>query len=689
MAEKVARPDAFVAEIARRQHGVASIRQLRSAGLSDDAVLGRVRGGRLHRLHQGVYAVGHLPANVLGLPTGDDEKRDRTRSELERDFLGLCRDHGVSAPEVNVRVGRYLVDFLWRNSRLVVETDGYVSHRGRAAFEDDRQRDLQLRRLPRVASAIASLAMRRLDAFRLGLTLVTGSVLSILTLSGASPAAAMEAPSGPAGWLFDPGAVVEIDLELPQTSIETLEVEPEEEYQPATFTLTAGGQAYGPLEVGARLKGGLGSFRPLSGKAAFKVKFDELVDDQTFFGLEKLTLNNMVQDPSMIHETLAYEAFRSLGIPASRTGYAFVRVNGEAYGLYLNIEVLDTVSLSRWFGSTRHLYEGSYGTDLTLGAAPVFEVDEGKGSKREDLEALIAAANATGGDWSDGMTAVADLNEMTQMWAVERYIGHWDGYAGLGGHLMPNNYYLHSGNVDADAGIFRMLPWGTDQTWVIPLDFGQQGGLLLDRCLADASCAAMYREALVKTRASLPALDLDSRAVELAAAVAPWQGMEVAPRREYTSSEIATGVESTRAFIAGRSGELADWLDRASSVPDPTGPSTAAGTGPSAAVQVKARKLRVGAARSVGNSIATRVEIPAPGSIAQRVFTRVRGRSVAVCADRESRDQAGLVTLRCDLSAAARRWLDRGPLALTIGVRFASPDAKPKLALRRLILPRR
>ena len=48
-------------------------------------------------------------------------------------------------PEVNVRVGPHVVDFLWRERKLVVETDGYRYHRGRTAFEDDRARDLELR----------------------------------------------------------------------------------------------------------------------------------------------------------------------------------------------------------------------------------------------------------------------------------------------------------------------------------------------------------------------------------------------------------------------------------------------------------------------------------------------------------------------------------------------------------------
>ena len=45
---------------------------------------------------------------------------------------------------MNVRVGRFTVDFLWREQRLVVETDGYLAHRGRQAFRDDRSRELEL-----------------------------------------------------------------------------------------------------------------------------------------------------------------------------------------------------------------------------------------------------------------------------------------------------------------------------------------------------------------------------------------------------------------------------------------------------------------------------------------------------------------------------------------------------------------
>lgn len=86
-------------------------------------------------------------AEVLGLPLAVDTRHDRTRSDLERDFLRICRRYRLPAPEVNVGIGQYEADFVWRDLGFVVETDGYRYHRGQQAFRDDRRRDLELRSL--------------------------------------------------------------------------------------------------------------------------------------------------------------------------------------------------------------------------------------------------------------------------------------------------------------------------------------------------------------------------------------------------------------------------------------------------------------------------------------------------------------------------------------------------------------
>src|ERR1700742_129158 len=58
--------DRRIATIARRQHGVVTVEQLNGAGIDKHGVAWRVRSGRLHRLHRGVYAVGHRSLSWRG-----------------------------------------------------------------------------------------------------------------------------------------------------------------------------------------------------------------------------------------------------------------------------------------------------------------------------------------------------------------------------------------------------------------------------------------------------------------------------------------------------------------------------------------------------------------------------------------------------------------------------------------------
>lgn len=510
----------------------------------------------------------------------------------------------------------------------------------------------------------------------------TALALSLCVWPGA--VATAEPPPDEATLMYARNAVVVIDLTLPQTSIEALELD-HEEYQPGTISLafTDGspdgiGPATEPMEVGIRLKGG-GSFRPLAKKAAFKLKLN-YVKGKKLLGLKKMTLNNMVQDPSMLHEALSYELFRATGVAAPRTGYAFVRLNGEPYGLYLNVETFDDVSLERWFGDfddPQHLYEGAYAIDVTPGSAPAFEVDEGDEESLADLEALIAAAAIEGGPFHERMTGLADLEQMTRMWATEKYIGHWDGYAGAEGAWFPNNYYLFSD----PAGEFQMLPWGTDQTWGERLEFDGDAGILFDQCLADLDCKALYREALIEVGRTVEDLRLDTVAAETAEMLAPWQGL--AAREEHDLATIQAAVDRTRGFIADRPRELGDWLD-----PDLTpvdhppvhGLSGEKGDGMAPAPSV--RLERVSLATGV---LTTQLTVPAAGQAYQRVEIQTVNGPITACSARESAPVAGPLILRCVLSATIQRRRRTRWLKLNVRTSFTAADGTVESTFRRVI----
>jgi very-short-patch-repair endonuclease len=86
-------------------------------------------------------------AEFLRLPIEDQIESDGARTELEQAMFALCRRHRLPRPEVNVKVDRFEVDFLWRDQRLIVEVDGWEAHRSRSAFEADRVRDARLKLL--------------------------------------------------------------------------------------------------------------------------------------------------------------------------------------------------------------------------------------------------------------------------------------------------------------------------------------------------------------------------------------------------------------------------------------------------------------------------------------------------------------------------------------------------------------
>jgi hypothetical protein len=104
---------------------------------------GRVRWPDLARLlarGRGRRGVGRLREVAEAI----DPRAVETKSPLEVDFLVLCREAGLPTPQVNVMVEGYLVDFLWPDKRLIVETDSWTFHSDRPAFESDHERTVML-----------------------------------------------------------------------------------------------------------------------------------------------------------------------------------------------------------------------------------------------------------------------------------------------------------------------------------------------------------------------------------------------------------------------------------------------------------------------------------------------------------------------------------------------------------------
>ncbi len=90
-----------------------------------------------------------------------DRATTMTRSDAEEMFLGLVRDAKLPGPEINARIGRYEVDFCWRQERVVVEIDGHAFHSTRAALERDHGRDAELQQLGFIVIRVTWRQLRR------------------------------------------------------------------------------------------------------------------------------------------------------------------------------------------------------------------------------------------------------------------------------------------------------------------------------------------------------------------------------------------------------------------------------------------------------------------------------------------------------------------------------------------------
>lgn len=123
---------------------------------------------------------------------------------------------------------------------------------------------------------------------------------------------------------------------------------------------------------------------------SFKIEFDHYDSGNTYHGLDKLCLNNLIQDNTCMKDFLCYQMMAAMGVAAPLCSYVSVTVNGEAWGLYLAVEGVEEAFLQRNYGKN---YGELYKPDSQL-------MGGGRG-------------NGMAFDWS-GMASLSELPEKTE-----------------------------------------------------------------------------------------------------------------------------------------------------------------------------------------------------------------------------------------------------------------------------------
>ena len=95
-----------------------------------------------------------------------------------------------------------------------------------------------------------------------------------------------------------------------------------------------------------------------SDRYSFKIEFDCYDSSGNYKGLDKLCLNNLIQDYTMMKDYVAYKLMNEFGVAAPLVSYCYITVNGEDWGLYLAVEAVEDSFLARNYGTNHgNLYK--------------------------------------------------------------------------------------------------------------------------------------------------------------------------------------------------------------------------------------------------------------------------------------------------------------------------------------------
>lgn len=264
--------------------------------------------------------------------------------------------------------------------------------------------------------------------------------------------------------LFDTSQVHTIDI-LMEDWDGFLETCQDKEY--AQCSLVIDGETYGSAAIRAKGNNSLSSVSAYgNNRYSFKVEFDHYDSSKTYYGLDKLNLNNLIQDNTMMKDYLVYRLMGDFGVAAPLCSYVYLTVNGEDWGLYLAVEGVEEAFLRRNYGSSYgELYKpdsmnGGGGGRASNDDVKLQYVDNDPDSysnifnnaktdvSQADQERLIASLKqlSQGADLEE----ILDTDAVLRYFVVHNFVCNFDSYTGS----MVHNYYLYE-----EDGVLSMIPW--------------------------------------------------------------------------------------------------------------------------------------------------------------------------------------------------------------------------------------
>ena len=232
--------------------------------------------------------------------------------------------------------------------------------------------------------------------------------------------------------------------------------------------LTMDGKVYEGVGVSFR---GNTSYRevPRGQKRSLNLSIDFKDDEQRLLGYRSLNLLNSNQDPTFLRSYLYLYVSRQY-IAAPKANFVRVVINGEDWGVYVNIqqvngdfmkETFDSRKGARWkvSGSGRGMRGGlAYLGENPLAYWSLYDIKSD--DVEESWDALINLTRVLNGTPFDQLPAaiepILDVDATLRFLALDKAFQNNDGYWTKGG-----DYYV----VMNKDGVFRPVPWDANETW--------------------------------------------------------------------------------------------------------------------------------------------------------------------------------------------------------------------------------
>jgi len=333
--------------------------------------------------------------------------------------------------------------------------------------------------------------------------------IATLVLAGLAVVGFSEAPAQAqsADALFASQALQRVDLFIHSSDWSKLKSNFQENtYYPADLTLN--GQTVRNAGIRSRGRGSRSGTKP-----GLRVDFDRYSSGQTFLGLKSFILDNLTQDPSGIHESVAAGFYARIGVPVSREIHTRLYVNNEYVGLYVIVEAVDKDLLARVFGSIGtdtqndgYLFEFKYQDDWrfsNLGASldpykARFEATTHESKSDEEkyrpIETLVRLTNDTpASSLPAAIGGLLDLPAFVRFVAAQNFLAETDGFLGAFG---MNNFYLYRLE---NRDLHTLIMWDADNTFYsaeLPTNDWGAGTTLMEKLMSLPEYSDLYRSEL-------------------------------------------------------------------------------------------------------------------------------------------------------------------------------------------------